>query len=307
MGCKANKEPQKLRLKPSVAQQMASMDQARDLTSRFDSYGELSCCISQPESSRRREPDSPHLYPSAPSRPLRKVTRRIGHDPNKVVNIEIQRCKGKLGLSSLHTKHFARSELSPSTAPSLSPRQADCSSLSRTFLSRSPRPTDLSLAASVSPRKGRPVLDPAVENLFVEQPCKGRSLFTAVRKSVPLHRQKAQIRASEDSEKPLERSLIPMLKEAALIARLVPERRNRAGVRFVGGLQRSEEDLDTRLSPLFQFLRREETPAAHLSTRPTPFRSLKSLIQSPTQEKKAPRRRASQLWKWKGVYGSSPH
>ena len=302
MGCKSNKEPQKLRLKPSVAQQMADMDQARDLTSRFDSDGELSYCVSQPLSSRRKEVAAQ----PAPLQQVHKIRRRVGKDPNKVVNIEVQQCKGKLGLSSLRMKHSTNSELSPSTAPSLSPRQADSLSLSRTFASRSPRPTDLSLALSISPRKGSPQLDPDVENLFVDHPSQGRSLFTAVRKSVPLHRQKTQARESEDNERPQERSLIPMLKEAASIAKLVPERRRRAGVRFVGSSRRAEEDLETRLSPLFQFLRREEPPAAHLSPRPNPFSSLKSLIQLPTQ-KPAPRRRASQLWKWKGTYGPSPH
>ena len=306
MGCKANKEPQKLRLKPSVAQQMMEMDQAQDLTSRFDSDGELSYCVSQPEFSRRREPTPRVLYPTEPtSKLIHMIRRKVAHDPNKVVNIEIQRCKGKIGLSSLRWKHSARSELSPSTAPSLSPRQVDCFTLSRTSMSRSPRPTDMSLA--ISPRKGSPVLDPSVEDLFVEQPCKGRSLFTAVRKSVPLHRQKAQARASEEIEKPTEKSLIPLLKEAAVIAQLMPERRRRAGVRFVGSQQRKDDDFDARLSPLFQILRREETPAAHLSTRHNPFSRLQSLIQPPTEESAPLRHRASQLWKWKGAYGSSPH
>jgi hypothetical protein len=304
MGCKANKEPQKLRLKPSVAQQMMDMDQARDLTSRFDSDGELSYCVSQLESSRRREPTPRTVYPAKPtSQLLHKIRRRVGHDPNKVVNIEIQRCKGKLGLSSL--KHSARSELSPSTAPSLSPRQVDCSSLSRTFMSRSPRPTDLSLA--ISPRKGSPVLDPSVEDLFVEQPRKGRSLFTAVRKSVPLHRQKAQAHANEEIEQPKEKSLIPMLKEAAVIAQLMPERRRRVGVHFMGSQQRKDDGFDARLSPLFQILPREETPAAHLSSHHNPFSRLQSLVQPPAEESAPLRRRASQLWKWKGAYGSSPH
>lgn len=306
MGCKANKEPQKLRLKPSVAQQMMDMDQARDLTSRFDSDGELSYCVSQPESSRRKEPTPRTLYPTKPpSNLIHKIRRKVGHDPNKVVNIEIQRCKGKIGLNSLRCKKSAQSELSPSTAPSLSPRQVDSSSFSRTFMSHSPRPTDLSLA--ISPRKSSPVLDPSVEDLFVEQPCKGRSLFTAVRKSVPLHRQKAQVYSSEEIEKPKEKTLIPMLKEAAVIAQLMPERRRRAGVHFVGRQQRKDDDFDARLSPLFQILRREETPAAHLSTRNNPFSRLQSLIQSPTEDSAPVRRRASQMWKWKGVYGSSPH
>lgn len=303
MGCKHSKEPPKLRLKPSVAQQMVKMDQERDLTSRFNSNGELSYLDSQPESSRGRK--SPHVpYIPPPSKRKPKVRLRLLRDPNKVVHIEVQNCKGKVGLSSLHEQK--KPQLSPSTTSSLSPRLTD--SFNRTFLNRSSRPSDLSLTTSVSFRKSSPVLDPKIEELFVEPPSKSRSLFTAVRKSVPLNRKKPQAAPTpEESGTPARPALIPMLKEAAAIAGFMSRHRHRAGVRYVGSPQLTDDSLETRLSPVLQFLHREKTAVAHVPTRQSTLSHVSTLTPSSPQEPAVQRHRASRLWKWKGVHGPSLH
>lgn len=332
MGNKSTKSAPHLFLKPSVLDQMLQRDTLshsntlaqHKLTSRFDSNGDMTARFTPPETARTER--------QKPAGEARKGSLRSFVERSKVVRIEVGRCKGKVGLSYLHTERSSKLSTKTSTQPSSACRSptnlrtepsSGCrspvstvllSDTPRSLQSLSPRTLPTSMEASwssrsppLSPRVWKPT-DPSVRDLFLEeQPHrpKGVTITRRLTRKRPKEPMRNSSISAESSEAP-KRSLVSVLSEVVDIQTSEVKVQRRVGVRNIA---RNEDSVqDTRLLGLARLIEgkeQEEKQMYRPKKRASALRKLNTLylLSKQGSSSRSSISRAEKQWLWTGSMG----
>ena len=296
------------------------------LTSRFDSNGDMTARFTPPETARTEQ--------KRPAGEARKGNLRSFVERSKVVKIEVGRCKGKVGLSYLHTERSSKTSTKTSTQPSSARRSptklrtepsSGCRSPVSTVLlsdaatprslqSLSPRTFPTSMEASwssrsppLTPRVWRPA-DPSVQDLFLEeQPhrLKGLTFTRKLTRKRPKEPMQESSISAESSEAP-KRSLVSVLNEVVDIQTTEIKVQRRVGVRNIA---RSGETVEEArllgLTRLTEGKEQEEKQMYRPKRRVSALRKLNTLYLLTKQgsSSRSSISRAEKQWMWTGSLG----
>ena len=279
------------------------------LTSRFDSNGDMTVRFTPPETARSEKPRQ--------GTEKRKSSLKVFSTRSKVTDIEVSKCKGKVGLS------FLRKTSRPSTQPNSAnlsrlklrtepPSGARSPVLTMTYSgtvtprslqSLSPREGYNSMETSVtnSPRLWTPV-DPRVQELFVsDQPRrpKGKTITKHLIKP-----KKALVRQSVGTESDTSsRDLVSVLSEFVHIQTSETKLLRRVGVRNIArNEEKTENSVRLGLSKLIQEKEKEEGPVYMPKRRISALKRLNNIL-GLTKIEKTSSSRAEQKWQWTGGLG----
>jgi len=315
MGNKSPKSAPALYLKPSVLEQMLQRDtlthantlHQHRLTSCFDSNGDMTARFTPPETARSEK--------RKPLGELRKSGLKAWVERPKVVRIEVGRCKGKVGLSYLHTERSSKSSTKPSSAcrsPTSSVFLPTCSEAAtpRSLQSLSPRtigPTSQETSPVHTPRVWQPT-DPSIQDLFVKElPQKAKGVTTIrqlVRKRPPESLQKSSI-SSEATSQGAKRSLVSVLNEVVDIQTSEVTIQRRVGVRNI--IQSEEKPREPKFLGLERVVAEKEEEDRQVYRPKRRISALKKLntlyfLQKQTTSRSS-ESRAEKQWLWTGSLG----
>lgn len=334
MGNKSTKSAPHLFLKPSVLEQMLQRDTLshsntlaqHKLTTRFDSNGDMTARFTPPETARTEQ--------KRPEGEARKGNLRAFVERSKVVRIEVGRCKGKVGLSYLHTERSSKVSTKTSTQPSSACRSptnlrtepsSGCRSPVSTVLlsdvatprslqSLSPRTVPTSMEASwssrsptLTPRVWKPV-DPSVQDLFLEeQPrrLKGHTFTRRLTRKRPKEPMRESFFSVESSEAP-KRSLVSVLNEVVDIQTSEIKVQRRVGVRNIARNEDSVQEARLLgLTRLIEGKEQEEEKMYRPKRRVSALRKLNTLYLLTKQgsSSRTSLSRAEKQWMWTGSMG----